>query len=326
MSLLLQAAILGIVQGATEFLPVSSSAHLILARAFFGFDGDKFGLPFDVACHVGTLIAVLIYFRDDVMRMVAAVPALVRADVFGPPKPGSDVRTAHVQRAPGPPARVRTADVPPVDLRTADVRRSASDAASGFKIENVQDYARLIWLLVVGTIPAVIVGLLFNKVIEERMRTPEVAAIALAIGGILFFVAERVGDHQRSDQSLTFLEAFWIGCAQALALIPGVSRSGATITIALLLGLRRPDAARFIFLLAIPAIVAAAGKEAPKMLKAGIAGDQASLFLIGIVMSAIVGYLAVKFFVQYLQKHTLDVFGWYRLALAASVAVWLFIR
>ncbi len=158
------------------------------------------------------------------------------------------------------------------------------------------------------------------------MRTPEVAAVALAIGGILFFVVERMGSHQRSDASLTFTEAFWIGCAQALALIPGVSRSGATITVALLLGLRRPAAARFIFLLAIPAIVAAAGKEAPKMLKAGIAGDQAPLFLIGILMSAIVGYLAVRFFVRYLQKHTLDVFGWYRVALAASVAVWLFIR
>ena len=279
MSLLLQAAILGIVQGATEFLPVSSSAHLILARTFFGFDGDKFGLPFDVACHVGTLVAVLIYFRDDVMRMIAALP-----DVF---RPG---------------------------------------ALSFTRSNDARDYARLIWLLVIGTIPAVVVGLLFNKVIEERLRTPEVAAVALATGAILFFVAERVGGHQRSDESLTFAEAFWIGCAQALALIPGVSRSGATITVALLLGLRRPNAARFIFLLAIPAIVAAAGKEAPKMLKAGIAGDQALLFIVGILMSAIVGYLSVRFFVRYLQKHTLDVFGWYRLALAASVAVWFCIR
>src|SRR5256885_15755708 len=88
----IQAAILGIVQGATEFLPVSSSAHLILARAFFGFDGDKFGLAFDVACHVGTLIAVLIYFRDDVMRMIAAVPQLLQADVFRPAKAGRDDR------------------------------------------------------------------------------------------------------------------------------------------------------------------------------------------------------------------------------------------
>jgi undecaprenyl-diphosphatase len=274
----LQAAILGVVQGATEFLPVSSSAHLILARTFFGFDGDKFGLAFDVACHVGTLIAVLIYFRDDVMRMIAAVPQLFRPGGLRPSEAGRD------------------------------------------------DSARLIWLLVVGTIPAVIVGLLFNKLIEERLRTPEVAAAMLAIGGVLFFVAERLGAHRRTDASLTVTEVLLIGCAQALALVPGVSRSGATITVALLLGLRRPDAARFIFLLAIPAILAAAAKEAPRMLEAGMAGDEATLFLIGVVFSAIVGYFVVKFFIHYLQKHTLDLFGWYRIALAASVALWFVAR
>jgi undecaprenyl-diphosphatase len=231
-----------------------------------------------VACHVGTLIAVLIYFRDDVMRMIAAVPQLFRPGVLRPAEAGRD------------------------------------------------DSARLIWLLVVGTIPAVIVGLLFNKLIEERLRTPEVAAAMLAIGGVLFFVAERLGAHRRTDASLTVTEVLLIGCAQALALVPGVSRSGATITVALLLGLRRPDAARFIFLLAIPAILAAAAKEAPRMLEAGMAGDEATLFLIGVVFSAIVGYFVVKFFIHYLQKHTLDLFGWYRIALAASVALWFVAR
>lgn len=278
---LLQAAVLGIVQGATEFLPVSSSAHLILARAVFGFDGEKFGLPFDVACHVGTLIAVLIYFRADVVRMIEALPDLFR--------PG--VMNARPAEGPGH-----------------------------------NPNARLIWLLVVGTIPAVIVGLLFNKLIEERLRTPGIAVAMLVIGGALFFVAERTGNHERSDASLTLMEAFWIGCAQAAALVPGVSRSGATITLALFLGLRRPAAARFIFLLAIPAILAAAAKEAPKMMKAGMGGDEATLFLVGIIMSAIVGYLAVRFFIEYLQKHRLDVFGWYRIALAASAALWLFTR
>jgi undecaprenyl-diphosphatase len=294
---LLQAAILGIVQGATEFLPVSSSAHLILARAAFGFDGEKFGLAFDVACHVGTLIAVLIYFREDVMRMVAAVPHLFA--------PGA-LHAASERESPRP---------------------GATSSASGSGAPRAaNDDARLIWLLVVGTIPAVIVGLLFNKLIEARMRTPEIAAAMLALGGVLFFVAERTGRHERSDASLTMLEAFWIGCAQAAALVPGVSRSGATITIALFLGLRRPAAARFIFLLAIPAILAAAAKEAPKMIKAGMVGDEATLFLVGVVMSAIVGYIAVKFFIEYLQKHRLDLFGWYRVALAAAAAAWLFVR
>jgi undecaprenyl-diphosphatase len=162
-------------------------------------------------------------------------------------------------------------------------------------------------------------------VIEEDLRTPAVAAVMLALGGIGFFIADRVGSNSRSDRSLTIAEAFWIGCAQAAALVPGVSRSGITITVALLLGLRRPEAARFIFLLAIPAIVGAAASEAPKILRGGVSGDMGPLFLIGIVTSAVVGYAAVKYFIRYLSDHSLSAFAWYRLALAASVAVW-FVR
>ncbi len=261
----IQAALLGIVQGLTEFLPVSSSAHLILARAFFGFDSDKFGLAFDVACHLGTLIAVVIYFRREIARMVGALARLF-------------------------------------DLADTD--------------------ARLMWLIVVGTLPAIVVGLLFKHQIEDHLRTPSVAAVALALGAVLFFVAERIGAKTREERTLTFAEAFLIGGAQAIALIPGVSRSGATITVALLIGLRRAEAARFIFLLAIPVILGAAASEAPKLLKAGL-GDTASLFLIGIVSSAVVGYAAVKYFIRYLANHSLDVFAWYRLALAATVVIWL---
>lgn len=261
----LQALLLGLVQGLTEFLPVSSSAHLILARALFGFDGDKFGLAFDVACHVGTLIAVLIYFRRDVARMVAALPRLFDA---------------------------------------------------------TDPEARLIWLIVVGTIPAVAVGLLFKHQIEDHLRTPPVAAVMLALGGVLFLVADRVGSRTRGEGSLTLPEALLIGCAQAAALVPGVSRSGATITAALLIGLRRAEAARFIFLLAIPAILGAAASEAPTLLKVGL-GDTASLFLIGVVSSAIVGYVAVTYLIRYLASHSLAAFAWYRFALAATVLVWL---
>jgi undecaprenyl-diphosphatase len=151
-----------------------------------------------------------------------------------------------------------------------------------------------------------------------------VAAVALAAGAIALLIADRTGTKTRDDASLSYMEAFWIGCAQALALVPGVSRSGATITLALLLGLRRAEAARFIFLLAIPAILAAAGHEAPKVLKAGFGGDTATLFLIGVVTSAIVGYFAVAAFIRYLAKYSLAVFAWYRLALAAAVIVWLY--
>ena len=263
-----QAALLGVVQGFTEFLPVSSSAHLILARAFFGWDTDAFGLPFDVACHAGTLIAVLVYFRRDIAEMVASLSHLHR--------PGRDKG------------------------------------------------ARLVWLLAVGTIPAIVVGLLFNRRIEAHLRTPQVAAVALALGAIGLLVAERAGSKNRGDEGLTIGDAFVLGCAQAAALIPGVSRSGATLTAALLLGLRRPEAARFIFLLAIPAILAAVGHEAPKLLQAGLGGEMATLAAIGVVTSAIVGYVTVTCFIRYLARHSLDVFAWYRLALAATVAIWLY--
>lgn len=266
----IQAALLGVVQGLTEFLPVSSTAHLIIARALFGFDGDKFGLAFDVACHVGTLLAVLAYFRADIARMIAALPRL--AD------PGRD------------------------------------------------EDARLIWLLVIGTIPAVVAGALFKHVIEDRLRTVLVCAVALAVGGILLLVADRAGSKTRTERSLTYADALWIGCAQAVALIPGVSRSGATITIALLIGMVRAEAARFIFLLSIPAILGAAVSEAPKLLKGGVHGDERTLFVIGIISSAIVGYAAVKYFIQYLGRHSLDLFAWWRIALAAVAIAWMVAR
>ena len=279
----IQAALLGVVQGLTEFLPVSSSAHLILARAFFGFDIDKFGLSFDVACHIGTLVAVLIYFRGEVTQMIASLPR---------------------------------------DFQPGPAQAGAYSSGDRYGVRGDQD-VRLIWLLVIGTVPAVIVGLLFNKTIENHLRTPHLAALALALGAVGLLIAERATDKTRSDGSLTMTEAFWLGCAQAVALIPGVSRSGVTMTVALLFGLRRPAAARFVFLLAIPAIFAAAADEGVKVLKAGLGADMATLFVIGIATSAIVGYIAVKCFIRYLASHSLDMFAWYRLALAASVVIWL---
>lgn len=263
----LHAALLGFVQGLTEFLPVSSSAHLILARAFFGFDADTFGLAFDVACHVGTLLAVCAYFHRDLARMAAAL--------------------------------TRPREFP----RDPDVR--------------------LAGLLLVGTIPAVVVGLLFNRLIEDHLRTPLVCAVTLAVVAIGLFAAERSGTKTRAGDSLTVAEAFWIGCAQASALVPGVSRSGATLMVAMLFGLRRWEAARFVFLLSVPAILAAAVHEMPAVVRGGLAGDEAGMFVVGVASSALVGYLAVKYFIHYLTDHSLDVFAWYRLALAGATAAWL---
>jgi len=263
---LLDAALLGIVQGLTEFLPVSSSGHLILARAFFGWDAGRFGLAFDVACHVGTLLAVMAYFHRDIRSMIASAPGAIGFREGGP--------------------------------------------------------ERLVRLIVVGTIPVVIVALLFGDALES-LRDPAIVAVALGVGGLGLLVAEWFGTHQRSEDSITYWEAVAIGAAQASALIPGVSRSGATLTVALLLGFTRPGAARFVFLLSLPAVLAAAVKETLDVLEIGAAELPALLFIVGLVVSAVVGYLTIKFFLRYLANHSLSAFAVYRFALAGAAAVWL---
>jgi undecaprenyl-diphosphatase len=264
---LVAAALLGVVQGLTEFLPVSSSGHLILARAFFGWDPGRFGLAFDVACHVGTLLAVVAYFRGDILRLTVAAPAALAG------RDGS--------------------------------------------------WERLGRLIIVGTVPVVIVGVLFADAIETTLRSPAVVAAALAVGAIGLIVAEAVGAKRRGDDTVGYGEALAIGVAQASALVPGISRSGATLTMAMLLGLRREAAARFVFLLSLPAILAAALKEALELSETGIEGLPVTLFVVGLVVSAVVGYLTVKFFIRYLAGHTLHIFAIYRLALAGITVAWL---
>jgi undecaprenyl-diphosphatase len=267
---LLAAALLGVVQGLTEFLPVSSSGHLILARAFLGWDPGRFGLAFDVACHVGTLLAVVAYFRTDILRLAAAAPAAL----------------------------------------------SGRDGS----------WERFGRLIVVGTLPVVVVGVLFADAIETTLRSPAVVAVALSVGAIGLLLAEWVGSKQRGEESIGYGEALAIGAAQASALIPGVSRSGATLTVAMLLGLRRDAAARFVFLLSLPAVLAAALKEGMEVSKVGFEGLPITLFVIGMVASGVVGYITVKYFIRYLAGHSLHGFAIYRLALAAVTVAWLIAR
>lgn len=264
---LVAAALLGVVQGVTEFLPVSSSGHLILARAFFGWDPGRFGLAFDVACHVGTLLAVVAYFRTDILRLSIAAPGAL----------------------------------------------SGRDGA----------WERLGRLIVVGTLPVVVVGLLFADAIETTLRSPAVVAAALALGAFGLIVAERLGARRRGEDTVGYGEALAIGVAQASALIPGISRSGATLTVAMLLGLRREAAARFVFLLSLPAVLAAAIKEGLEFADVGIEGLPVTLFAVGLVVSGVVGYITVKYFIRYLVDHTLHAFAAYRLALAAVTVAWL---
>jgi undecaprenyl-diphosphatase len=262
------AILLGIIQGVSEFLPISSSAHLILARAFFGWETPpELGLAFDVALHLGTLVAILTFFRADIAAMTRAVPHAFSA-------------------APGPPGR-------------------------------------MIQVIAVGTLPIVAVGLLFTDRIEHALRQPPVAAGALVAGAVAMLVAERLGPRTRSEGELRALDAILIGCAQAAALVPGMSRSGSTIAMGMFLGVRRDAAARFTFLLAIPATLAAAAKETLELVEMPLAEGTLALFAIGTAVSAAVGYLTIKYFLRFLAGHRLDVFAFYRLALAAATVVWL---
>jgi undecaprenyl-diphosphatase len=265
---LIAAALLGVVQGLTEFLPVSSSAHLVLARAFFGWNVDEgsFGLAFDVSLHIGTLIALVLFFRRDIAAILSALPEALSAE-----------------RGPG----------------------------------------KLLRLIVIGTIPVVIAGALAAKWLEEHLRTPTVIAVTLILGAIWLILAEKLGSQDRNEDSLTAAGAFVTGVAEATALVPGMSRSGSSISMAMLLGLTRESAARFSFLLGIPAILGAAAKEAPHIIKLGVTAQDGALFLVGMTVSAWVGYLTIRYFLRYLAGHSLNVFAYYRLALAAVTIVWL---
>lgn len=267
---LISAALLGVVQGLTEFLPVSSSGHLILARTFFGWDPGRFGIAFDVACHVGTLLAVVGFFIGDVGKLIAAAPGALT---------GKD-----------------------------------------------GEYERLGRMIIAGTIPIVIVGGLFADVIEAQFRSPLIVAITLAVGGIGLIIAERIGRKSRDARTLGYGEAIAIGCAQTLALVPGMSRSGSTLTLALLLNLERASAARFVFLMSLPAVFAAGAKEAFDLREVGLTNLPVTILVVGLVVSAIVGYITVKYFVRYLAHHSLEVFAYYRFALAAFTVMWLLMR
>jgi undecaprenyl-diphosphatase len=282
-----QAILLGIVQGLTEFIPISSSAHLVIIPWLFGWE-DKvvMSLPFDMALHLGTLVAVMAFFAGDWVRLIrAGVASLVERKIG------------------------------------ADLDR------------------RLAWFLVIGCIPGGIMGALAESRIENLFHSPDAPhqasamiamAIIIALLGALLFVAERLARHERKMEQLSLKDAILIGLAQALAIFPGVSRSGSTITAGLALGLERETAARFSFLLSAP-IVAGAGLkslwEIYQDLHAGIL-VQADLILfpIGFIAAAISGYLCIKLLLRFLLKNPTDVFVYYRWALAALIVVVAIVR
>jgi undecaprenyl-diphosphatase len=266
-----QALALGIVQGLTELLPISSSGHLILvpwsADWTFLEENDRFNQTFDVALHLGTLVAVAAYFWDDVLRLLAAL--------------GGSLGRRQV---------------------------STSDE-------------RIAWLVVVATIPAGVAGLVGEDWIADNLGEPWQIAILLALGAGLLWLADRSAQH-RTMGDLGFREAVAVGFAQALALAPGVSRSGITITAGRFLKLDRDNAARFSFLLLLPTTLGAVIlKGVGDVLLGDLPDGWEGPFLVGTLASLASGLLAIDWLLGYIRRHTYDVFVWYRLAAAAIIAV-----
>jgi undecaprenyl-diphosphatase len=254
-----QAVVLGLVQGLAEFLPISSSAHLVLVPWVFGWPDP--GLAFDVALHVGTLVAVLWYFRHEWLRLTQSAFALLRT---------------------------RRVD-------TEEKRRFLH--------------------IVVATIPAAIGGLLLEDYAESTFRSPSLIAITLMVMGVVLWAADRYAPRDRPLGSMRLRDAVLIGLAQVFALVPGVSRSGSTMTAGRALRLDRQAAAMFSFLMSMPITAAAAVLKVPALLRS----DDLTTLVVGILASAASGWLAIAVLLRYLSKHSFGVFALYRLALGALV-------
>lgn len=254
----LHALLLGSIQGLTEILPISSSAHLILIPRIFGW--PESGLTFDVALHLGTLIAIGLYFWRDICDLIYNFIAGISGKGFH--TPGN----------------------------------------------------RLPWYIIIGTIPAAIAGKTLEEPIEELFRhSPAIICGLLITFGLLLAFADTTGPKRWKLDRLTMKAAIIIGTAQCLALVPGVSRSGITITTALLLGYNREAAARFSFLLSIPIVFGAALLKVGSLVKTGIPAGEGTPLLIGIATSAILGYASVALLLKLVQRHSLYPFVWYRI-------------
>ena len=256
---MIEAIVLGIVQGITEFLPISSSAHLIIIPWFFKWQGVVNTLSFDIALHAGTLLALLIYFRQDWFELIKT-------------------------------------------------------AFSG---------NRIFLYILIATIPAGLAGVVLHDWVEAH-RSPLLIVLTLSSVSVLMIVSEhRYTDTSRTElREMTLGRALIIGTAQALALFPGVSRSGITIVAGLMSGMKRHEAARFSFLLGTPVIAGASLLETGKLIHTGI--DDPMIFLIGTLVSALSGYLAIRYLLYFLQKHTLRPFAYYRFLLAFVIilSIW----
>ncbi len=261
---ILQAIILGLTQGASEYAPISSSGHLILVPWLFGWSiVEDAGLnkTFDVALHMGTLLGALIYFRGDVVRYLRAFASSIRTRTID----GTDQRVA--------------------------------------------------WALVIGTVPGVVVGAALESLIQNELSQPWLIAVMLAVFGVVLWWVDRIASSDRPFGSIGVRTGLYLGAAQAMALQPGVSRSGITMTAGRLIGLDREAAARFSFLLSMPVIAGAGLYEGLDLVQGGFQGYGAQFFW-GFVASAVSGFAVIAFLLKYLKRHGYAIFLWYRLGAA----------
>ena len=267
-SSILLGLLLGTVQAITEFLPISSSGHLVMVETLIASSPNS--LAFDVGLHIGTLIAILVSFKSTISSIILA--CLKRLSK--------------------------------TDRLTQDERH----------------YSKIGLLLIIGTIPATITGLLFIDIIELYLREPWLIAMTLALGAVIMWIADRNAAHLSKMSDFDLRGVTIIGCAQAIALVPGMSRSAMTISAARLLGHSRQQAAKFSFLLAVPVIIGAGTLTGLRSFRSGLPIDW-DLLLIGSATAFFIGILVIKLFLSYLEKYNLSLFISYRIILAALIAI-----
>jgi undecaprenyl-diphosphatase len=266
---LYQAIVLAVVQGLTEFLPVSSTAHLWLIPWIFNWKDP--GLTYDVALHAGTLVAVLLYFWRYWLEMIKMVLGMSEGSAGTPANEGS------------------------------------------FAL--LGENRKLLWFLVIATIPGGIAGVLFERAADEQLRSPLIVGTALLVVGLVMWAGERMGNREKSLGQIGLVDSIVVGVAQAFAVIPGVSRSGSTMAAGLFRGMNRETAARFSFLLATPLVAGACLKKGLEIHHHGLPADMRMPFLVGIVVSALVGYAVIAVLIRYLERRTFTIFVVYRVIL-----------
>ena len=287
---LYQAIVLALVQGLTEFLPVSSTAHLWLIPWILKWNDP--GLTFDVALHAGTLVAVLLFFWRYWLEMIKMVLGISRDNT----------------------ARAATYGAPAIQDLNPKSKIENPKSASG-SMTLLGENRQLFWFLVIATIPGGIAGWLFERAADEKLRSPFIIGPALIIVGLLMWAGEQMGSENHNLGEVSLLDSIIVGVAQAFAVIPGVSRSGSTMTAGLFRGMNRETAARFSFLLSTPLIAGACLKKGWEIHHSGLPADMRMPFLLGIIVSAVVGYAVIAVLIRYLERRTFAIFVVYRVIL-----------